>query len=57
MIASFALWAFALALMTGAPRLLDRVELFTVSPRIGILVWQLTSLSAVLSFVAAAATA
>lgn len=56
MTASVVLLAFAVAVAVLAPALLRRSARLESSPRVGIVVWQLTAVSALVSFVAGAAT-
>lgn len=56
MTASAVLLTFAVALAVVAPARLRRAAWLETSPRVGIVVWQSTSLSALLSFVTGAAT-
>lgn len=56
MTASVVLLAFALAVAVVTPVLLRRAEWLEFSPRVGILVWQLATASALVSFVTGAAT-
>ena len=56
MTASVALLAFAVAVAVAAPVLLRQAAWLEFTPRVGIVVWQLTTLSALVSFVTGAAT-
>ena len=56
MTASAVLLAFAVAVALGGPALLRRAAWLEYSPRIGIVLWQLATASAVVSFVTGAAT-
>ena len=56
MTASAVLLAFAVAVAVVAPVLLGRAAWLEFSPRVGIILWQLATVSALVSFVTGTAT-